>query len=139
MAKGKNFLGTIEDVFKASEKVRSKSSIEIRGKVVSGIADKEFHFMDVSDSIAVKISDDRFLESAFIDPNRYIKIIDPKIEVTGEYKYLVLVQESQVIPTPKIKSLADANCTKLNGKPEEKTDIEKINKFDPDEVSVHTF
>ena len=138
MAKGKNFLGSIEDVFKTSEKVRSKSSIEIRGKVVSGIANREFHFMDESDSIIVKISDNRFLESAFIAPNRYIKIIDPKIEVTGEYK-LVLVQESQVIPTPKIKSLATANCTKFDSTKEEKTDIEKINKLDPEDVSIHTF
>ena len=139
MAKGKNVLGTIEDVFKASEKVRSKSSIEIRGKVVSGIEDREFHFMDVSDSIVVKISDNRFLESAFITPNRYIKIIGPNIEVIGEYKYLVLVQESQVIPTPKIKPLADANWSKLDSTKEDKTDIEKINKFDPDDVSVNTF
>ena len=138
MAKGKNFLGSIEEVIKTSEKVRSKSSIEIRGKVVSGIANREFHFMDVSNSIVVKISDNRFLESAFIAPNRYIKIIDPKIEVTGEYK-LVLVQESQVIPTPKIKPLADADCTKLYNTTEEKTDIEKINKFDPDEVSLYIF
>ena len=139
MAKGKNVFETIEDVFKATEKVRSKSSIEIRGKILSGIEDQEFHFMDVSDSIVVKISDKRFLESAFITPNRYVKIIDPNIEVIGEYKYLVLVQESQVIPTPKIKLLADANWSKLDITKEDKTDIEKINKFDPDEVIHYTF
>lgn len=140
MSKGKSILETIEDTFNANKKVRSKSVIEIRGKVVSDIdEDDEFHFMDLSGSIVVKISDKRFLESAFISQNRYIKIIDPNTEVLDEKRYLILAEETQVIPTPKLKLLADANWSKLDITKEEKTEIEKINKLDPDDVSFYHF
>ena len=125
---GKNILETIEDLFKASKKIRSKSAIEICGKVMSDIEENQFQFMDLSDSIIVKVLDPRFLESPFISAKRYIKI-SPEIETVKDKKYLTLCEESQVIPTQKLKLLADLDWSRLDCSNEDKTEIEKINKL----------
>ena len=101
---------------------------------MSDIEENQFQFMDLSDSIIVKVLDPRFLESPFISAKRYIKI-SPEIETVKDKKYLTLCEESQVIPTQKLKLLADLDWSRLDCSNEDKTEIEKINKLNTDDVS----
>jgi uncharacterized protein YdeI (BOF family) len=131
---------TIQDLFDTEEDERSNHQVQIRGQVMSDIDnDKEFQFHDVSEAIWVAIDNPKLMESKHLANGKYVKLINPQLQIDNDRnnKKLVLTTNSQIIPTPKLKTLADFGFRPEEAK--EDPTFENIKKLSPNDVSIFLY
>ena len=130
-------LETIKDFLDATQKERDNATTQIRGQIVSEIEDGEFHFYDISEAIWVEIKSSKLKESRFLKNQKFVKIINPGLNQLGEFKQLVLTDDSKVIPTARIKTLGDLGV--VADLVRENPTFERIGKMSPNDVSTYFY
>ena len=88
---------------------------------------------DVSEAIWVQIESEKILGSKFLSKDKFVKIINPGLNVLKDFKRLVLNDNSRVIPTARLKVLADLGLrTEML---RENLNFENIKEMLPNDVS----
>ena len=128
-------LETIQDFLDATKEEREEANIQIRGQIVSDIEEEEFHFHDVSEAIWVQINSEKIRESKYLAKNKFVKIINPGLNVLNDFKRLVLNDNSKVIPTARLKTLTDLGIRAELAR--EDLSYERIKKMLPNDVSIN--
>ena len=128
---------TIKDFLDATQKERDNAITQIRGQIASEIEDGEFSFYDISEAIWVEIKSSKFKESKFLKNQKFIKIINPGLNQLGEFKRLVLTDDSKVIPSARIKTLGDLGV--VADMVREDPTFERIRKMSPNDVSTYFY